>query len=349
MATATEIRAEISKRSGSSRSASPSTARRGWLFLKLVIASGIVAWLLASGRLDLSLLSSFEGGFSFLAVVFAFQVGATLLQILRWWILVRTLGMPIPWREALHVSLVGCGANLFAPGGLGLEGARLLHFRRHDPKRLPALVSTLIADRMLGLLAAIALASASSLFLLRTSFSESATTLLIGSVALLALLAGAFAYLIGWLPIGMPRWITGRARVRELLDSLARFRCRRLSLAVCFAMSIVSQMCLALAAWSALGGLGVERTITPVLTATPIIVLSSVIPLAPAGLGIAEGVAAELYPALGLSGGAETQLVLRATFTVILAACGLAYFRSRASWARVNNAPTGAASEEIER
>ena len=56
------------------------------------------------------------------------------------------------------MSLMGAAANLFVPGGLGIDGVRIVHFRRKTD--VVALTSTIVVDRLLGLLGLASLAFA---------------------------------------------------------------------------------------------------------------------------------------------------------------------------------------------
>jgi len=329
--TATSGRAgEAAEPCDGSRAGPRGKSSRAWFVVKLALGGAIVGWLAASGRLDPEVFAALGDRAPFLALVVAAQASAAALQIFRWWVLARALELPIGLGEAFRASIVGCGANIVAPGGLGLEGARLVHFRRGMLGRIPELVSTFALDRVLGLLALLVLAFASVIALGGTVLGESARTLQVIGAALVVAGVAALFVLTGASPLVAPTWLRTRRAWRETAGALARYRRRAPALAVGLLVSIASHVFNAIAAWGALIALGVAGELLGVLAATPLVVLAKALPIVPAGLGIAEGVAAELYPALGLAAGAEAQILLRATYTVLFGTGALAMIACRA-------------------
>jgi hypothetical protein len=57
--------------------------------------------------------------------------------------------------------------------------------------------------------------------------------------------------------------------------------------------------------------------------------MSQAIPLTPLGLGVTEGIASVLYPVVGLRGGAEVVILLRAFTVLLFALCGLSFLKPR--------------------
>ena len=87
---------------------------------------------------------------------------------------------------------------------------------------------------------------------------------------------------------------------------------------------------MSVAAAFALLSLAQDVAILGIFTVTPLVTISKFLPITPLGLGVAEGVAAWLYPMVGLSRGAEVQMLLRGMLSMIYLASGVAYFKRRA-------------------
>lgn len=293
--------------------------------VKMAVAAGLMWWLYSTGRFQPSIYAAIldEGTWLFLLAVIFAQCLMLLFPIVRWWILLRALDLQISFSEALRVSLMGAAANLFVPGGLGIDGVRIVHFRKKAD--LVALTSTIIVDRLLGLLALASLAFAFGLPILLASDSDAGNRLLLITAGITLALFICTAMVLGVVPT---RWLGFARRVR-LLDrfavALQGFRGKTASLGLGMLLSVFGHLCVGFAACAGLAALALPVSLGPVFAVTPLVTLSKTIPLAPMGLGISESVAALLYPLVGLEGGAEVQMLIRATITVILASCALAW------------------------
>jgi uncharacterized membrane protein YbhN (UPF0104 family) len=62
--------------------------------------------------------------------------------------------------------------------------------------------------------------------------------------------------------------------------------------------------------------------------AAPLVILSSLIPLTPLGIGVTDGAAAELFARAAMPGGAAVTMLLRAVFVVICLGCGVALLKT---------------------
>lgn len=76
---------------------------------------------------------------------------STGLTYVRWYILVRALDLPFTLRNAARLGLVGTFYNTFLPGSIGGDLVKAYAVARDQPDRRAAAVSTVIADRLLGL------------------------------------------------------------------------------------------------------------------------------------------------------------------------------------------------------
>jgi uncharacterized membrane protein YbhN (UPF0104 family) len=89
-------------------------------------------------------------GAGYLLAAFAVYAGALSLTLVRWFFLVRALGLQITFRDAIRYGLVGIFFNTFLPGSVGgdiIKAAVLAH----GQERRTAAVATVIMDRMIAL------------------------------------------------------------------------------------------------------------------------------------------------------------------------------------------------------
>ena len=98
-------------------------------------------------------------------------LAAVTVTILRWQLLVRTLGLSFTTRDALRAGFVGYLVNL-APfglvGGDSLKAVLLIH---KNPRRKTEAVASVLVDRVTGLYALLLLAAVASLFFDRSQLA----------------------------------------------------------------------------------------------------------------------------------------------------------------------------------
>ncbi len=125
--------------------------------LKVAISVAIIAYLIWSSTRGNQNANAFRNLVNFpknwwmLAAAFACCLGATLITFVRWWYLVRALGVPFRLADSIRISFWGYLFNL-AP--LGIVGGDIIKTvilgHEHPAYRAKALASVLV-DRVIGL------------------------------------------------------------------------------------------------------------------------------------------------------------------------------------------------------
>ena len=90
---------------------------------------------------------------------------AVTLTIIRWQMLVRTLGLRLSMREALRAGFLGYLVNLLPFGLVGGDSLKAVMLINHEPRRKTEAIATVLVDRVIGLYALLLLAAGASLFL----------------------------------------------------------------------------------------------------------------------------------------------------------------------------------------
>ena len=241
-----------------------------------------------------------------------------LLPVWRWWLLLRIQGIKEPLGRVLWLTWAGYFGALVLPGAAGGDLAKgYLVLRRRDQGRARAL-STVLADRALGLYSLLLLGlfplgwlSASGLL----SSGVVRIALLILGLFLVATLGGLcllFPSSRRVLLAAVPRaW-------REAWDeSLVNYSRAVWPLCLCMGISLASNV-LGLLSFSLAGRtLGSEIPPATALLAGPLVVLANNLPVSPGGIGVGESAAEALFVLLGATGGAEAMLLLRLVGAVV--------------------------------
>ncbi len=126
-------------------------------FLKTAVGLGLLAYVVAAnwepvnGGQGIKQLLQQTPDFATLAAI-ALLTGVTVsCQIVRWYLLVRALGLPFSLRNAFRLGMVGYFYNTMLPGSIGGDFLKAYFMYREHPERRAAAVATVVVDRMLGL------------------------------------------------------------------------------------------------------------------------------------------------------------------------------------------------------
>lgn len=286
--------------------------------------------------------------FGLCAVLAAGVVGS---QYVRWYVLVRALDLPFTLRSAVRLGMVGTFYNTFLPGAIGGDIVKAFAISRGQLERKAAAVSTVVADRALGLFG----------LLVFGGFVGGATWLggnaqiagnpklqwiVIGSA--IAAVMVAFAYLsLGWVSPARAERIDARLKgvrkvgptLAELFETGLRYRRRPKAVLAGVGLSAVGHLLMMLlfhfavqvyppADPAMLGTFAEHIVIAPIG-----FIVQAVVPL-PGGLGVAEFSFGGLYEMIRPGGGNVVgltgRLALRVIEWVLGGVCYIVYLTMKA-------------------
>jgi uncharacterized membrane protein YbhN (UPF0104 family) len=280
-------------------------------YLKFIFAAALLFWLVRSGRLDLSALLSLSSGWYY-AVGLVLVAACLLVQIFRWWMLLKVQGVALSFRRALWLSWVSFFISLAIPGMAGgvLSRAYLVS-RDVAADRLEA-VSTVIMDRFMGLTALLVM-GITSLFaaLIRNGWDSGLAPIWVATAAACGALGAAVA--MAW--AGLKRQRLFRllpAVLREpLVRMAAAYRGRGKVLLKGFLLSFLAAL-ITMGAFMVAGrALGDSLSWGQACQVVPLVFVAGTLPLAPDGIGVSETASALLFSRHGIASGASIMLVYR--------------------------------------
>lgn len=125
--------------------------RRISFWFKVALSAGLFAWLLRQTDFGLmmELLSRVTGGM--LAAVLAVTFLERITMAYRWLLLLRFLGHHPPFGKVFQILLVSNSLGSFSPGGFGVDALRVYGLSG-AASEAPVIASTVVADRLLGML-----------------------------------------------------------------------------------------------------------------------------------------------------------------------------------------------------
>src|SRR5690606_31597337 len=98
-----------------------------------------------------------------LAGALACIAAAVWLGFVRWYLLVQATGLPFTLGDAVRLGSLGFALNFVGPGGVGGDVFKGIALAREHHRRRSEAVATVIADRAVGLLSLLAVASLANL------------------------------------------------------------------------------------------------------------------------------------------------------------------------------------------
>ena len=144
--------------------------------LKLIVASGLVYWLISTKKLDFGALELLWQNPMVLSLnVLFWLTGSAVLCSLRWRVLVHGLGFTLPLSQAIRLNLIGLFFNTIMPGAVGGDVIKALYVCRGQSgqAKVPVFLSILL-DRVMGLLALFTISSATVILNFRVIYQNPA-------------------------------------------------------------------------------------------------------------------------------------------------------------------------------
>ena len=276
-------------------------------------------------------------------------VVTSLLQIVRWYLLVRSLNIPFKLSRAFQLGLLGLFGNTFLPGSVGGDFFRAYFLAKDSPGQRTAAVSTVLMDRAFGLFGLILFAAVlGSIAWANGDARILANADLQWMVKVTAAIAGGSILgflLLGFLP---PRrvdrfadWLRSLPKVGVMFANLWyavwEFRRHMRVMGYGVVLSAASHFAIVVTFHVAAQVFPPEHpetdlaTLSELMVIAPIGFIAQALPLAPGGVGVGEAAFAGLYHLADRpeSRGVIARLSMRIAEWVLALAAWIVYFRMR--------------------
>ena len=271
--------------------------------LKLLIGAAFCIWMVYSGKLDLHQVAESLAHWPTLSVMLALLYLQPVLTTWRWKLLLKAQEIRIPYSQAFGLTMIGLLFNLVVPGSVGGELMKGYYVVRATAGRKSPVATSILMDRVLGVLALFLLAVLVAAFNFRELAVRPATRslgaflvagLLAGSGGLYAaVLAGARLSEWGYLP----------AVVRNAFRSLSQYHRKASVIPIGIAFSVLNHLLACIAYYLALRTVGKGLIVSPgyFFLLVPLGFLSAAIPLSPAGIGVGQAAFFALFQIISFS------------------------------------------------
>lgn len=307
--------------------------------LKILLAAGILTYLVLQlqGQQGFSrLIREPKRWDMLLAAVGLVTVGFS-LSFVRWYLLVRALGLDFHLRDALRLGSLGYLLNFISPGSVGGDLFKAVFLAQEHPRQRTDAVASIVIDRVVGLYAMLLVASF-GIFLAEGHLNENVALRTIANIICIATVAGTAGVVLLMIPGTTGTRVQQLARMLPLLGetlvrlirAAAAYRHHRFFLFTAIALGILTHCMVVTAFWAIEQGLPVQSaTFRDNLLIVPTSLFAGAIPATPSGLGTFEATIELLYRTTGAAKGDGTMVALayRAA-TVVMACVGAVYYFS---------------------
>jgi len=282
---------------------------------KLTVATVLITWLIHSGALDFSKLLILVKRPSLLALELGVWLIAVFVAALRWRTLLGLAGVTLPFPRILQLQLTALFFNVVIPGNVGGDVVKALYVARDaDPKKRTTILLIVFVERLLGLAGLVTMATVVTIANSSTLFANELMRPLATTVCLLGagLAFGVTLFVLGmrWGGARLESWTSGPSRISKLLAQLVAAMRLLSSGPKELAITLVLSMFAHAAAMTLFTVLTVALThqdvsFGTVATVFPIGLLSLMLPISPAGMGVGHLAFDSLFSAIKLTGGAD--------------------------------------------
>jgi hypothetical protein len=258
-------------------------------FVKLLLGPLLFSWMVYSGKLSLR-----QVGASFLhwqaisamIVLLCIQPGITAW---RWNLLLRAQEIPLPYRQAFGLTMIGLFFNVVIPGAVGGDLIKGYYITRAMEGRRSSAATSILMDRVLGLLGLLLLAAVAT----APNFGELAknpSTYKLGVGVMGALVVGlGFVFSAGVVGSRLSELPLLPGVVRNVLRSFPGYHKKPAVIPIAIGVSVFSHLLACAAYYIALrsmGGADVPLGYFSLLV--PLGFVVTAIPISPAGIGVGQ-------------------------------------------------------------
>jgi uncharacterized protein (TIRG00374 family) len=257
---------------------------------------------------DLSELANIFAGLDL--AVLSIAVGLLLIvrvvSTSRWSIILTAHAVPSSFLELMKISLISHSIGYMSPGGIGVEVARAYQAGTLYGE-VPAAVSSVVIDRVIGLISMLVIAIAIALYLTRSDpeFMQIVWVSVLLLLAIAVFIGTASTKLGRQLVARLPAPPFGRIRpaLVRLVENLTNHDRNARLIVPISALSLLMQVFRSLAFWTIFIAVGAEVTLLHCLAFIPLLFVMLSVPVSVGGLGVREGGLAFLFGRVGV--GAE--------------------------------------------
>jgi uncharacterized protein (TIRG00374 family) len=281
---------------------------------KVIVAATLIGWLMRSGVLKMGALSIFVERPILLVADLGLFLFAVLTGTLRWRALLKLAGATVPLGRAFQLQLTALFFNVVIPGNVGGDVVKALYVAREEaPEKRTAILLIVFVERLVGLGGLVLVATFVGILRGPLLWQTPQLRQLAMAVGFLGVctLVGPALFVLGMRRAGdrLEAWTSGTTVIAKLAGRLVA--AARLLSAGPKQLVIALSLSMAAHAGTMTFFTVLTRVITEqdvpfssVATVFPLGILTMILPISPAGLGVGHVAFDRLFSMIGLHDGA---------------------------------------------
>jgi len=293
------------------------------IFLRVALSLGLLTYLFRIIDIPKTLNVIKDANFFYLAWALGALFFLYFLTLFRWYIVIKALGLSIPFKSVARCFWIGAFFNLFLPTSTGGDVVKTIGLFQDTDKKTPVIASVLL-DRIFGFVAIILVASVSFAFGYKIAYDP----FLLISILTLAVLAGIGILFLFHEPLYsfgcriFNRVPKVQEKLMKLHYAIALLKGKYKTILTVILLSCAVQGILAMTFYLTAKGLHQEILFWHCLIFVPLICIASAFPSI-GGLGTRDLGAVFLFAKIGVNAGtAASMSLLNFLFMVIIGLAG---------------------------
>jgi glycosyltransferase 2 family protein len=318
------------------------TRRTVVALFKTAIAAGLLTYLVFQARQGFVRIADHSLAWPWLVAALLCSLLTATLSFLRWHVLVRALHIPSRLRDTLRLGALGFALNFASLGSIGGDLFKAMFLAHRHAERRPEAVATVVADRALGLLTLLTIASCGVWMTGLMRAESPAMRVLAPAILTVTAIGWLICLLLIFVEQITGRWVTDRLETvpligkicARLLAAVQIYRQRKGMLVVATILSAMMAFCSITTFFSISRGLRLEApTWTEHAVIVPIAGVVGAVPVTPSGFGTMELAVEKLYEEIAgnkIEKGDGTMVALgRRVTDIAVALVGLGFYFAR--------------------
>jgi hypothetical protein len=263
--------------------------------IQIVITAGLLWWIFRDPEQNKKLLTALGQANVWWLVPGIIAMGCgLLLQTKRWLILLEVQGIVITYWRALRILLVGMFFNLFLLGATGGDIIKIFLIMREAPEKKASALLSVFIDRMVGILALVAVSTTVILLRWHLLMSSEITRYGVGVVAIV--LGGSLGFiLVAWLTghfqltTKLPHWLPARDKLAEAAGAFTEYARAGRSVGKAFLLSLPAHLLMFSTFWFGSQAFAAGLNLLSIYCVLPIVATVTALPISIGGAGLREG------------------------------------------------------------
>lgn len=288
--------------------------------IRFAVATVLLAYLLVSGRLNLSIFTEKSLRYEFLLLALLVYTLITLKGAFRWRVLLSAVGVKIGYLTALRLTYLGHIWSVALPGVVGGDAVKALILHRERKERFSSVLTAALGDRTIGLTAMIAVALSVTPLLPTHTLAETSIRIVISVLAILLIVSLLLFLLLPRLERPFKKLLMRlpwRKFWLRMAVAVFLFRRKLIHTVVAFGISVPAHILSVFAVFCIIKAFGFTVPFPHLVFAVLASLFIEALPISIAGLGVGEQAFDWLFAILFTTGvaslGAEVALVMHIT------------------------------------